>query len=189
MLAKRLARHGLSVSVGVLAAVLSQKAASACAPTSVVSSTINAATLVAVGQVAAGVISLKVAALTDGVLKIMLLSKLKAVISVVLVLGFMATGATVLTCRMAVAQGDKSPIAEEQGATPQKQKQEPDKEGFTAWGKEVGGLQAGLGYHPGQKRAYSHGETVRLSFGFATSARRRSTSSTSASSSSRRRPL
>jgi hypothetical protein len=26
----------------------------------------------------------------------------------------------------------------------------------------VGGLQAGLGYPPGQKRAYSHGETIRL---------------------------
>src|SRR5262249_21734657 len=28
--------------------------------------------------------------------------------------------------------------------------------------KEVGGLQAGLGYDPGKKRAYRHGETVRL---------------------------
>jgi hypothetical protein len=45
---------------------------------------------------------------------------------------------------------------------PQQQEQEQDKEGFTAWGEEVGGLQAGLGYHPGQKRAYRHGETVRL---------------------------
>ena len=32
----------------------------------------------------------------------------------------------------------------------------------TAWGKEIGGLQAGLGYRPGEKRAYSHGETVTL---------------------------
>ncbi|HEV3445357.1 MAG TPA: TIGR03067 domain-containing protein [Gemmataceae bacterium] len=37
-----------------------------------------------------------------------------------------------------------------------------EKEAFTAWGKEVGGLQAGLGFYPGQKRAYSHGETVKL---------------------------
>jgi hypothetical protein len=36
------------------------------------------------------------------------------------------------------------------------------KEGFTAWAKEVGGLQAGLGYVPGQRRAYHHGETVTL---------------------------
>jgi hypothetical protein len=32
----------------------------------------------------------------------------------------------------------------------------------TAWGNEVDGLQVGLGYYPGQKRAYRHGETVRL---------------------------
>src|SRR5262249_49745275 len=37
-----------------------------------------------------------------------------------------------------------------------------EKEGFTSWGKEVGGLQAGLGFRPGEKRAYSHGETVTL---------------------------
>jgi hypothetical protein len=35
-------------------------------------------------------------------------------------------------------------------------------DGLTAWGKEVGGLQAGLSYQPGQKRAYSQGETVTL---------------------------
>lgn len=39
---------------------------------------------------------------------------------------------------------------------------EQDKEGITAWGKEVGGLQAGLGYRPGKKRTYAHGETVAL---------------------------
>jgi hypothetical protein len=33
---------------------------------------------------------------------------------------------------------------------------------LTAWGMEVGCLQAGLGYRQGQDRAYSHGETVGL---------------------------
>jgi len=42
------------------------------------------------------------------------------------------------------------------------QKQEREKESFTAWGKKVGGLQAGLGFRPGEKRAYRHGETVTL---------------------------
>ena len=45
---------------------------------------------------------------------------------------------------------------------PQKQEQKQEKEGFTAWGKEVGGLQAGLGFRPGEQRAYHHGETVTL---------------------------
>jgi len=39
-------------------------------------------------------------------------------------------------------------------------KQKKEKETFTAWGKEVGGLQAGLGFRPGQKRAYHNGEAV-----------------------------
>src|SRR5262249_9746977 len=47
LLAKRLARHGLAVSGGALAAVLSQNMLSAGVPTGVVSSTIHAASLVA----------------------------------------------------------------------------------------------------------------------------------------------
>ena len=37
-----------------------------------------------------------------------------------------------------------------------------DKEAFTAWGKEFGGLQAGLGFKAGEKQPYTHGETVNL---------------------------
>jgi RNA polymerase sigma-70 factor (ECF subfamily) len=84
MLAKRLARHGLSVSGGVLAAVLPQKA-SACVPPSVVSSTIRAATLIT-GHAATGVISVKVAALTEGVMKTMLLGKLKGMTAILMVM-------------------------------------------------------------------------------------------------------
>ncbi|HYH68747.1 MAG TPA: RNA polymerase sigma factor [Urbifossiella sp.] len=36
------------------------------------------------------------------------------------------------------------------------------KEPFTAWGKEVGGLQAGLSVRPGGKQVYRHGEIVTL---------------------------
>jgi Ankyrin repeats (3 copies)/Ankyrin repeat len=39
-------------------------------------------------------------------------------------------------------------------------KSDQEKEGFTAWGKEVGGLQAGLGFRPGENRVYHHGEGV-----------------------------
>src|SRR5262245_50930435 len=53
MLARRLARRGLAVSGGALAAVFSQEAASAGVPVSVVASTIKAASLVAAGQAAA----------------------------------------------------------------------------------------------------------------------------------------
>src|SRR5262245_32293205 len=43
-----------------------------------------------------------------------------------------------------------------------KEAEKQEKETFTVWGKEVGGLQAGVGFPAGQKRAYSHGETVTL---------------------------
>jgi RNA polymerase sigma factor (sigma-70 family) len=77
MLAKRLARRGLSVSGGAVAAVLSREAASAGAATSVVSATIKAASVFAARQAATGVISGRVAVLTEGVLRTMLVTKLK----------------------------------------------------------------------------------------------------------------
>ena len=48
-------------------------------------------------------------------------------------------------------------VKEEAEKLPEKKQ---EKEAFTVWGKEVGGLQAGLGFRPGEKRAYSHGEAV-----------------------------
>jgi RNA polymerase sigma factor (sigma-70 family) len=78
LLAKRLANRGVGLSAGVLAAVVSQNAASAAVPMSLISSTVKASVMLAAGQAAvAGVVPAKVAALTGGVLKAMLLSKLK----------------------------------------------------------------------------------------------------------------
>jgi RNA polymerase sigma factor (sigma-70 family) len=124
LLAKRLAHHGLALSGGALAVALSQNA-SACVSSSVLSSTIKASSLLAAGQAAAGVGSIKVAALTEGVLKTMLTNKLKVVIPIVLILGFMATAATVLTYRTAAAQGDKPPIAGERVGVAREQEKEP----------------------------------------------------------------
>jgi RNA polymerase sigma factor (sigma-70 family) len=93
MLAKRLALRGVGLPGGALAVVLSENAASAGMPTAVVTSTIQAAKLFAAGHAAAaGAISPKVAALTEGMLNIMLLSKIKTmtaalVVAVVVLLG------------------------------------------------------------------------------------------------------
>jgi hypothetical protein len=76
MLAKRLAQQGVLVTAGSLAAVLAHSAASASVPSSLVASTVKAASLCAVGQATAGVIPAKVLALTKGVLQAMLLRKL-----------------------------------------------------------------------------------------------------------------
>jgi RNA polymerase sigma factor (sigma-70 family) len=83
LLAKRLGRHGLALTGGTLAVVLSHNVASASVPSSVVSSTIKAASLFVAGQAAAaGVISAQVAALAEGVLKTMLLTKLQIALAV-----------------------------------------------------------------------------------------------------------
>ena len=85
LLAKRLARRGVALSAGSLAAVVSHNAMSAVVPTSLMSTTIKAASLFAAGQAAATrAISAKVVALTEGVLKAMLLTKLKPVAALLL---------------------------------------------------------------------------------------------------------
>jgi hypothetical protein len=50
-------------------------------------------------------------------------------------------------------------------ATPKQERdkdKDKDKESFTAWGKEINGLQAGLEVRPSEKRLYHYGETITL---------------------------
>jgi RNA polymerase sigma factor (sigma-70 family) len=95
MLAKRLTQRGVTLSGGSLAAVLLQKAASASAPISVLSSTIKAATLLASGSAAAaGQVSVTVASLAEGVVKTMLVSKLKVATAVLLAAGIATLAAS-----------------------------------------------------------------------------------------------
>ena len=92
-LAKRLARLGLAISGQTLAFTIAQQAASAPLPASILSSTIQAARLLATGQAAtAGVISTEVVALTEGVLKAMLLTKLKTALALVLAVAVVSAG-------------------------------------------------------------------------------------------------
>jgi RNA polymerase sigma factor (sigma-70 family) len=108
MLAKRLARHGLAVVGGALTAALSQEA-SAGVPASVVSATIRVATLVAAGQGAAtGAVTAEVAALTAGVLKTMLMSKLKKAAVALLVVFSLMVGAAVIPRTPAAEQPEKA---------------------------------------------------------------------------------
>jgi RNA polymerase sigma factor (sigma-70 family) len=107
LLAARLARHGVAVSGGTLAAVLCQTTA-ACAPASVLSSTIKAASLVAAGETAAaGLISANVAALTQGVLKAMLLVKLKAATLALSLTGLVLLGG-VFACGLAAVAPEQA---------------------------------------------------------------------------------
>jgi RNA polymerase sigma factor (sigma-70 family) len=106
MLAKRLARHGLPMTAGALATLLSDGAASACVPAAIVKHTLNVVTAVAVGQATtAGLISARVAVLVEGVLKAMLTSKLKAALTICLVVAVLALGGTCGYHSLATADG------------------------------------------------------------------------------------
>ena len=108
MLGKRLLRHGLAVSGAVLATALCQNAASACVPGPLVVSTVQAATLMAAGKaLAAGAISAKVVALTEGVLKAMLITKLKITLAVLLAVNLVGAGVGLVYCQTAGIGQDK----------------------------------------------------------------------------------
>jgi RNA polymerase sigma factor (sigma-70 family) len=110
LLAKRLARHGLAVSAATLGAALSPKAASACVPAAVLSSTTRAMTACAAGQAAAGMISARVAALTQETVQAMFLTKLKIATAVVLAAGALTFSAGTFLAPPAVgwaAAGEK----------------------------------------------------------------------------------
>ena len=113
LLAKRLTRRGVALSGGALAAVLTQQAASAGVP-NIGGGVHDQGRKPRCGGTGGGTgaVSVKVAALTEGVMKAMLFNKLKAAIAVVLMLGFVATGATLFTYRTAAGQDDKKPAAE-----------------------------------------------------------------------------
>jgi len=97
MLAARLARRGFALSGGLLAAMLAQNAL-ACLPLSLVSSTIKAATSYEAGRAAVeGLVSAKVVALAEGVLRAMLMTKVKVVTATILLAALAWCGIGVLT--------------------------------------------------------------------------------------------
>jgi RNA polymerase sigma factor (sigma-70 family) len=114
MLAKRLARTGLTLPGGVLATLLSQQLAAAGMPASVASNTIKAATLFAAGQAAA--VSVNAVALAEGVLKTMLLTKLKFTTATFLMIAVLSTSAAAFPKK---TLGDSSPgLAKAEEARP-----------------------------------------------------------------------
>jgi RNA polymerase sigma factor (sigma-70 family) len=119
LLAKRLTRRGVGPSGGSVATMLSAGSASASAPPALVASTIQAASLLAAGR-AAGVVSAKVAALTEGVVRAMFVSKIKSVLALVLVVAALA-GAVGLIYQ---TQAADQPKAKEGPPAPKKDQQE-----------------------------------------------------------------
>lgn len=131
MLAKRLARKGVAVSGVGLGAALSQVAVSASAPATLVASTIKDTSLMAAGKVVEAAISPTVAALTEGVMKAMLLNKLKTVTVMVMLMCMV----TLMSAMLVWGQTeDKSKAVEKPAAKAEKQeaqaqeKKDPPKE-------------------------------------------------------------
>jgi RNA polymerase sigma factor (sigma-70 family) len=123
LLAKKLARHGPVLSAGAVAAVLSQAAASAGMPASLLTSTRKAGLQLAAGRALSGSVPTKVVALTEGVLKAMLLTKLKVASWAVGVALLVGVGAVGLSYQTAAAQPAPQPrpaygVAQDPNVTP-----------------------------------------------------------------------
>jgi hypothetical protein len=110
----------------MIAAVLSQQAASASVPLPLVTTTVKAARLFAAGQAASGVVGAKVAALTEGVLKAMLLTKLKTATVVLLVIAALGAGAAFQSYKARAVEPDNPGRAEVvKDAKPEKPDRQP----------------------------------------------------------------
>jgi RNA polymerase sigma factor (sigma-70 family) len=105
LLAKKLSRHGAVFPAGALTAVLGPNAVSAGVPHPLLTSTTRAGMLAVLGQgLTAGGVPARVAALTEGVMKAMLVSRLKAVTAFLLVAGTVAVGGELLVHPLAGGQ-------------------------------------------------------------------------------------
>jgi len=120
LLRRRLLRRGLALSAGWLAVGLSSGVATAALPPSLVLNTVKAALAVSVADaVGVGVLSAPVAALVEGVMQAMFLSKVKLTAAVLLTIGMVGVSVGVLTHRaladrpaVGAAADDKKPERE-----------------------------------------------------------------------------
>jgi RNA polymerase sigma factor (sigma-70 family) len=141
MLARRLARLG-SFSAGTLALLLEREVAAAGVPSSLFAATVRSMTALAAGQAAtAGLLSSKVLVLAEGVMKTMLLTKLKPILvslTVCLLLGTAGTQAVYRASGAEQEQPRQAPpvvvaeVAEKPG--PQKEKAEKPTPPERTWG-------------------------------------------------------
>ena len=103
LLRGRLTRRGLALSATALAVLAATRTACATVPPALVHTSLKAALLFAAGKTIAGVVSVRAAAWTQGVLRTMLFSKLKMLAAVVLLVGAVGTGTGLLMSVTAAA--------------------------------------------------------------------------------------
>jgi RNA polymerase sigma factor (sigma-70 family) len=123
-LAQRLARRGVTLGAGAVATALAGSAAAVPAPLQ--AATVKAASLWAAGEMAAGIISAQVAAITEGVLRTMLVKKLKVAALSLLILATLGTGAALFAYQTAARLEPPDPPEAAQG---EPKKAPPDQTG------------------------------------------------------------
>jgi len=96
MLSKRLTKYSLAMNTNLLIAVFAEDAAPPEVPPSLLESTIQAGTCLAIGDSAEAFVSNKVASLTDAVVHGMAMAKLKIAVATVLILFVIGLGLTAL---------------------------------------------------------------------------------------------
>jgi RNA polymerase sigma factor (sigma-70 family) len=106
LLRQRLARRGMTMGAGGLAAILADSVAPAAVPAVLLTSTVKAA----VAAPASGAVPISVALLTEGVLQSMYLAKLRMAVLILLLLGGCVAGAGMLTYR-ALAGGSADAVS------------------------------------------------------------------------------
>jgi RNA polymerase sigma factor (sigma-70 family) len=97
VLAGRLTRRGVVASAGAVATTLTRDASAAAVPASLAVRTARMAAYFAAGAVPAGLVPTAVSTLTDGVMKAMIVSKLRLALGVLLAVGLLGLGAVGLT--------------------------------------------------------------------------------------------
>ena len=113
LLAGRLARHGLPLPVGAVSIALSQSAASACVPSPLLVSTVRVAASVAAGSATGGAIPVKVAAMGEGVMKAMVVIRLRQGLVLLLTIGLLfVAGVTTYHSFAAARTADKTEAEE-----------------------------------------------------------------------------
>ena len=111
LLRRRLTRRGLTLSAAALAVLAAERTASAAAPAALVHATLRAALLFAAGKAVTAAASARAVAWTQGVLRTMLLSKLKLLAAVLVAVGAVGTGTGYLMALRAGPPRPEAPVA------------------------------------------------------------------------------
>ncbi|HEV3117918.1 MAG TPA: RNA polymerase sigma factor, partial [Gemmataceae bacterium] len=150
LLARRLNRRGVTLSSAALIGLLTERTGSAALTAALLSTTVKAGVLLAAGKLlAAGVISTRVASLVEGMLKAMLLAKLKVAVTICLAVVVLGVGTALLSASSSPERSSENnpPAGAEPTFIAERQAKDAGSDeaaGDPGWGKTSGGLRARL---------------------------------------------